>query len=554
MHAPYNEPDGPKMKYTKTLIVTASLALALVLSACTDHFSSLNEPPTEVTSVDPSFTFTEVLKDDNVNYNWEYADARLFGGWAQHYADNDIGDGLPNYYMQHRRNDNTFWEVKYIDVLKNMDRTKALLREEAEGNASDPSIRTRLAMVKIYEAMTYETLTAGLGDIPFSEAIQGLQGNTTPVYDQQSSIYPALLDSLDTYVAQLNEGDRTFEEADIIYQGDVDKWRRFGNSIKLRTAMRMRYADESTAQAAVEEAMSSPLISNHAQSAMIETGAGGGADANAHPILTELREPGDKSRLGQNLVEMLKANDDPRLELIVEPTPESKEAFAQSGDPDDLEYRGIPPNMTDEQYNALDITNGTSYAAFDIWANEDLAVPAHVLTYPEVLFLQAEAALLGWGGTMSDAQTYYEQGIRAAMTMRPYNNTGFNGAEITQSDIDDYVDSQTPLSSDFETALEQISEERYIALFSRGDEPYFEWRRTGYPQLDPGTRTDNYTNGDIPRKAFYHETEQSLNPENWQEAVDRQGDPGYNADIWIDANPNNGQGQPDWVNNDGQPD
>jgi len=529
------------MRYLKTpALVALVAAITIGLSACTDDFSALNEPPTSVTDIEPDFLFTEVLKDDNVNYNWEWVDARLFGGWPQHWADNDIGDGLPNYYQPHRRNDNTFWEIKYTDVLKNLDRAKALLLERAGGNASDSSVRTKLAMIKIYEAMTYETLTAGLGDIPFSEAIQGLGGNTTPVYDQQSNIYPSLLDTLDTYTEQLTNGDATFGTADVIYQGNVDQWRRFANSLKLKTAMRMRYADPGAAQTAVTDAMGSSLISSHEEAAMIDTEAGGGPDANAHPILAELREPGDKSRLGQHLVDMLKAEDDPRLELIAEPTAASKESFANTGNPDDLEYGGIPPNMTPEQYNALDLSEA-SFAALDIWANEDLAVPAHVMTYPEVLFLQAEAALLGWGGSMSDAQMYYEQGIRAAMTMPPYDNTGFDGYEITQSAIDDYVASQTPLSNDFETALRQISEQRYIALFSRGDEPFFEWRRTSYPRLDPGTRTNNYTNGDIPRKAFYHETEASLNPENWQGAVDRMGDPGYNGEMWIDQNPNNGQ-------------
>jgi len=529
------------MRFLRSTILIFFIAVLFsgVLSSCTDHFSSLNEPPTSVTDINPDFLFTEALKDNNVNYNWEWTQARLFGGWAQHYAAPNRNDGLPNYYEQHRRNDDAFWELKYTTVLKNLDRTKAELNRLAESESE--SVQTRLATVKIYEAMVFETLTAGLGDIPFSEAVQGLEGNTTPIYDPQSEVYPDLLDTLDTYVSELQDGGTTFGEADILYEGDVENWRRFGNSLKLRTAMRMRYAAPEAAQAAVEDAMSSPLISSHAQSAMIPTQADAGPDANAHPILREYRSGrGDKSRLGKHLVDMLKANDDPRLELIAEPTASSKDVFQQTGNPDDLEYAGIPPNMTTEGYDNLDVSD-ISYIAFDVWANEGLAVPVHVLTYPEVLFLQAEAALLGWGGTMNDAQDYYERGIRAALTMAPYENTGFNGYEITQSEIDDYVASQTPLSGDVEAALEQISEERYVALFSRGAQAYFEWRRTGYPRLDTGTRTDNFTNGDIPRKAFYHQSEESLNAENWQEAVDRQDGGGYNAEIWIDQNPNNGQ-------------
>ncbi|MEX0660607.1 MAG: SusD/RagB family nutrient-binding outer membrane lipoprotein [Balneolaceae bacterium] len=536
--------DGLTMKTFKIKAVLLSLVLAVMISACTDHFSSLNTPPTSVTSVDPGFVFAEVIRDDNVDYNWEYIDARIFGGWAQHFADNDASDGLPNYYEPHRRNDNAFWELKYVTVLKNLDRAKALVLEAADGDETSPEARTKLAIIKLYETKTFENLTAALGDIPFSESISGLEGNTNPVYDLQSDIYPSLIDTIDTYMAQLTNGDATFGDGDIIYQGDVEMWSRFANSLKLRTAMRMRYADPAVAEAAVTEAMSDPLISSHGESAMVGTEAGGGSHENAHPMLgtaqAGLRNPGDNSRIGKHLMDMLKLNNDPRLEFIAEPTEASKDIFEVSGDPDDLEYFGIPPNLTDDQYNAMDLSE-ISFTSFEIWGNEDIAVPVHVLTYPEVLFLQAEAALLGWGGSLADAQLYYEQGIRAAMTMEPYTNATFNGETITQGDIDNYVASQLPLSADFETALEQISEERYIALFSRGDEPYFEWRRTGYPLLDPGTRTNNYTNGNIPRKAFYHESEQSLNESNWQEAVDRQGDDGYNADIWLDQNSNNGQ-------------
>lgn len=527
------------MKNFNFKVILTSLILVVTVTACTDHFSSLNTPPTSVTSIDPGFVFTEVIRDDNLNYNYEWIEARVFGGWAQQWGANDPNNGIPQYFQPHRRNDNEFWELKYTTVLKNLDRTKSLIIEDTE--ESDPEARSKLAMVRLYEVMTYETLTAVLGDIPFTEAVRGLEDITNPVYDHQSEIYSELLNRINSNVSQLTEGDATFGEADIIYQGDIENWRRFGNSLKLRTAMRMRYADPVAAEAAVTEAMSAPLISSHNESAMVATMAGGGSDENAHPILEELREPGDKSRIGHHLIEMLKENNDPRLEFIAEPTEASKSTFEETGNPDDLDYQGIAANLTNADYNDMNLSE-LSFPALDIWGNEDLAVPVHVLTYPEVLFLQAEAALLGWGGNQADAQIYFEQGIRAAMTMPPYTNAGFNGATISQEDIDNYVDSRTPLPADFETALEQISEERYVALFSRGSQAYLEWRRTGYPLLNPGTRTDNLTNGNIPRKAFYHESEQSLNRTNLQEAVDRQGgEDGYNAEIWIDQNTNNGQ-------------
>ncbi|MEX2593332.1 MAG: SusD/RagB family nutrient-binding outer membrane lipoprotein [Anditalea sp.] len=514
------------MKNIKNILFTAFMPLFMILYACTDHFEELNTPPTSVTVIDPAFTFSEAIRDDNISYNYEWINSRLFGGWAQHWADNDEGDGIPNYYDPHRRNDDEFWVWTYQTVLKNLERTQALLLDQTEGGETAPEIRNKLAITRIYEVIPFERLTAGVGDIPFSEGAKGMEGFVTPIYDLQSEIYPALLTQLNVNIERLDPSDISFGNADLIYQGNVDSWIRFGNSIKLRTAMRMRSADPVAAQEAVTQAMQSPLISSHGQSAMLATVANMGPGENAHPITREMRQPADKSRPGKQLVDMLKEKNDPRLTLIVEPTEASKKIFDQTGDLSDLEYIGIQPNMTSEQYDNMDLEK-RSFVALDVWANEDRSVPVHILTYAEVLFLQAEAALMGWGGTEADAQTFYEDGIRAALIMEPYNIT-----DITV--IENYVASQTPLTGTFEDMLAQIMEQKYITLFSRGMEAYYEWRRTGYPILDPGTRTNNSTNGQIPRRAYYHQQEQSLNRENFQTAVSRQGEDHPLTSMWID--------------------
>ena len=514
------------MRHIKNTAIKGLLAALVILFACTDHFEELNNPPTSVTSIEPAFVFSEVIRDDNISYNYEWLNNRLFGGWAQHWADNDEGDGLPNYYMPHRRNDDAFWVWTYQTVLKNLERTQELLMEQADGDEMAPEVRTKLAIVRIYEVFPFERLTAGVGDIPFFEGARGIEGFTSPVYDPQSEIYPALIDQLDENIARLNESDFSIGDADYLYQGDVEMWRRFGNSLKLRTAMRMRNADPAAAEASVTEAMNAPLISSHEQSAMLATIAGNGPNENAHPITREMRQPADKSRIGKQLVDMLKEKNDPRLALIAEPTQASKNVFEQSGDPADLEYMGIPPNMTSEQYDAMNLDE-ISFVALDVWANEDRAVPVHILTYAEVLFLQAEAALLGWGGSEADAQAYFQEGIRAALTMEPYN---ISDAAV----IDAYVEAQTPLAGSQDDMLEQIIEQKYITLFSRGFEAFYEWRRTGFPVLDPGTRTNNTTNGQIPRRAYYHQQEQALNRDNFQQAISRQGEDHPLTRMWID--------------------
>jgi hypothetical protein len=88
-----------------------------------------------------------------------------------------------------------------------------------------------------------------------------------------------------------------------------------------------------------------------------------------------------------------------------------------------------------------------------------------------------------------------------------------------------------------EEQLEKIAVQRWIALFDRSYEAFFEWRRTGYPQLDPGENPGE-TNGQIPRRGKYSTTEAALNKSNYDAAVSRQGPDTFLNRIWIDANPN----------------
>ena len=508
-------------QYINIKVCLIGLAVWLVVPSCTDHFEELNTPPTAVTVINPAFTFSESIRMDQINYNYEWINSRIFGAWVQHWANVTQDNGMPNYYMPDRRIDDLMWQHIYQNVLKNLERTQALLLDISDGDENDPEVRTRLAITRIYEQLPFEKLTAGYGYVPYFQGGRGMECHSFHEYDTQSSIYPAIIQQLDASMAMLNQGDLSFGDADFFYGGNVEGWRRLANSIKLRVGMRMRNADPSAAQAAVTQAMQGPLISNNAQAAMLATSANNGPNETAHPITREMRFPDNKSRPGKQLVDMLKDKNDPRLTLIAEPTLESK----QSGDPADHQFEGIRPNMTPAQYEELNLSR-VSEVALDIWANEDRNVPVHVFTYAEAAFLKAEAALYGWGATEADAEGFYRDGIRAAMQMEPYN--------LPDATVDAYLAEHGTLSGSVEEKLEMIIEQKYIAFFSQGLEAYFDWRRTGFPVLDPGDRTANVTNGQIPRRAYYSQVEQSLNRTNFQAAVARQGEDHPLTRMWID--------------------
>jgi hypothetical protein len=514
----------------KYISLSLLIFLLVVGNSCTDALEELNEPPNSVTSINPNFVFSAVQKDDAF-YPSSWVMYLQYGSWVQHFGDADRGF-TTSHYQSITSYDNGFFEGNY-GLLGELTQIKTDL---LAGLEDDPEGRTKLAIAEILAVKIWERTTALVGDIPFSEAVQGVQNpNTLPAYDPQSEIYPQLITMLDNAISRITNGDASYGSADFYYEGDLEQWRKFGNSLKLKIGMRMKHANPSLAQQVVTEAMNSQLLSSNADNAEVPTFSNNGQGANANPMLSLYRprtggESG-KPFIGEALVETLKAKNDPRLPVLAEPTQNSKNAFAESGDPADLVYRGLMPALSFEQYDNVNLSE-YSYPSFDVLLSESVARPAVTMSYAEVSFLKAEAALEGWGATEAQADEFYRDGVRAALTMNIY------GDFITPAQVEAYLNSEEgSLTGTKEEKLEQIAVQRWISLFDRSFEAFFEWRRTGYPVLDPGDNPGE-TGGRIPRRGKYSTTEAALNNTNYEAAVSRQGPDTFLNRIWIDANPN----------------
>src|SRR5690606_24891392 len=136
--------------------------------------------------------------------------------------------------------------------------------------------------------------------------------NRTPKFDKQEAIYPALIQRVDAALAKLNDGDQTYGSSDFFYKGNIAKWTKFGNSLKLRLGMRMRYANSSLAQKTVTEAMTSPmgLLSSNSDNAAVATFNDAQAE-NQNPILRQMTTgSADLRYLANTLVDKLKEYND----------------------------------------------------------------------------------------------------------------------------------------------------------------------------------------------------------------------------------------------------
>jgi hypothetical protein len=492
----------------KTALLTACIC---GMQACTGDFEKINTPPTSVTTIDAGLILSKVQKDAAFAEGYEYPNNQ-YGSWIQQWA----GGVLISSSRYVEQSDNSTWDAHYT-LLRNISQIR---NQILKGLESDPAGRSKLAIAKIVEISVWQRLTDLFGDVPYSETALGQDAvNTKPVFDTQESVYKSLISGLDAAVTQLNAADAGYGNADFYYKGDITKWKKYANSLKLRLGMRIRYADPALAQKTITEAMGQPLLESNADNATIPT-YNNATNANVHPVLNHfLAGSPDLKYLGEAFVAQLVTTNDPRLPRIAQPRVNSVKA----GTPG---YKGLGVALTDAILKTV-IKDDYSTASTATFFNRDFspAIPCLAMSFSDVAFYKAEAALEGWGATADQAEGFYQAGVKAALSQSPYNVTTVPGNFEAQLSF-------TGLTK--EQKLEKIGTQKWIQLFGRSLEAFIEWRRMGYPALKAGPFAGS-TNGTIPRRTIYSSREALLNEANYKAASARlsKGDT-YVSKVWWD--------------------
>ncbi|WP_313183955.1 SusD/RagB family nutrient-binding outer membrane lipoprotein [Sphingobacterium siyangense] len=496
-----------KKKLFKNTFIVGLISVA-GLGSCTKDFERINTPPTSVTTVDPSLLIARILRDGTFQESGELPNNK-FGSWIQHWAGGPVVP-VSRYF---EGPENLIWSQHYT-LLRNI----VQIKQELSGKEDNAEGRSKLAIAELYEAYLYQRLTDLFGDIPYSEITKSNKEiNRTPKFDKQEEIYPALVQKVDAAIARLTSGDLSYGSSDFFYKGSIDKWKKFGNSLKLKLGIRMRYANPSLAQKTVTEAMTSAigLFSSNSDNAAVPTYNDAQAE-NQNPILRQMTTgSADLRYLANTLVDKLKEYNDPRLPLLAEPVISNGVST----------YQGIGVSLTDNQLSQL-IRANYSTANKSTWFNLSFTpIPSYAFTYSDICFYKAEAALLGWGATTANAQTFFTEGVKAALALPPYNMTAIPSAYEPVLNLSGLTDEQK---------MEKIATQKWIHLFGRDMEAFAEWRRTGYPRLTPGPNPGS-TNGQIPRRAIYSSEEAELNAANLKEAASRMtnGD-SFLSKVWWD--------------------
>lgn len=485
------------MKFFKNKILLVVIAMLAMHASCDDGFAEINTNPQTAISIDPTFQMTWVqLRTSGGRYeNWR-ASLIYSSMMVQHLA-TTCGYWAGDKYTFNGGYSSSLIDNAYREQVKDM---QDLINTLESGSAGD---QTMLGMARIWRVVIFHRLTDMYGDVPYFEAGKGvLEGIDFPKYDAQEVIYMDMLKELEEGIAQIGSGG--FGSADLIYNGDATQWKRFGNSLMLRLAMRLSEVDPAAAQAWVAKAIAGGVMQSNSDDAFIQhTNGPEGINKNGIGEVLDLSNGSgndDCPRLSVTMVNLLAG--DPRLDIIgVKPV----NGGDHNGLPNGLDATTLPNNPT-----------GTSSDDFSTINQIIVRVssPMMFMTYGETELLLAEAAIRGWGA--SDAAAHYAAGVTAAMNMWAH----YDGSlALDAAAVADYV-AANPL--DESRAMEQIGEQYWLATFLNEYEAFSNYRRTGFPTLTPVNYTNNVTNGQIPLRLATNPSEGSLNP-NWPEAASRQG-------------------------------
>lgn len=458
------------------------LGTALLTSTgCFKHlgdYGTINNNPNATTSPIPSALLTNALNGLNTGV-WDQGGFRTIDGlYAQYFAETQYTDVSRN-----ARTTNNF-DFLYSGVLFDLQNIINYNSDPATAAtaAAFGSNKNQIAIARIVKAFYFWQITDTWGDIPYTLALKG-KGDIA--YDTQDVIYKSLLKELKEAVAQFDAGNAV--QGDIMFGGDVSKWKKFANSIRLLIALRMSKADAATGKAEFAAALADAggIINSAADNAGLA--APGGTYQNPFYNYYVVIQRKDYA-VAQTVTDMLTSMNDERIA-----------AFGSSN-------VGFPYGLT--RTDAVNFANANvNYARVLEPTRRKETSPTYLITSEEVKLARAEAAALGW--TTEVAATLYASAIQDSWTRWGVYDAGKYAAYMLQPSV-----ALTGVGD-----LSKIALQEWLAFYPDGTQGFAIWRKTGVPALNPPPGLTS-----IPRRLSYGSNEPQLNPANYTTAAARYTD------------------------------
>lgn len=476
------------MKKFKYILLWLVIPGAALLTGCQKELERINSNPNEPVNVQPDYLLSNGIKGNVDTYWGNEATMESTLLYVQYWAKIQYTD--PDKYIPATTTMQTVWSNFYAQGIQ--DFTTLIQLADSLHN---PNYK---AAGLIMRSWLFQVVTDLFGDVPYSQAAS-IQQYLTPKYDAQKDIYTGILGELKTAVQLINESGDPIQ-GDILFNGDMKRWKKFANALRLRTAIRISDRLPEAARAVFTETAGALQIADNVENVQLIYQA----SPNQNPVARN-RETRNDYRISKSIVDKLKALHDPRLTT----------------------YAAFPKDTS--VHDIIGVTNGlpvdsAARLGFDRTSDAGAvftatAAPAVLFSYAELLFIKAEAAQRGW--ISGNATEYYTQAVTASL--KQYN--------VADTAVASYL-KQPAVAYNAADYKKSIGEQKWLALFGNGLEAFAEWRRLDYPRLQPAY--SGALNGKLPLRLTYPTTEQAVNRENYKAAVASQGADVLTTRVWFD--------------------
>ncbi len=502
----------------KNILFTGCFAgLLLFATACTEDFDELNSNPNQPENVTSDLLLTNII----------YESVREMDGmaWGE-------GNVIAQYVakIQFTGRDRYDWGPEGDPWFEFYD----LLRDVKNIQDIEETDNSYVAVSLIMKSWMYQILTDLYGDIPYSEATQGKsEGNFTPAFDRQETVYAGILADLERANTLLNTNPTPIA-GDVLFDGDLERWQKLANSLRLRVLLRQsNQVDPSAAMSAILNNANAPIFTGNDDQAAFNYLE---SAPNQQPLYTTRSGSFDEYRLSKLAENTLKGLDDNRLYVFAQPTTNSEAGLVGK----ESDYQGVPNGLADE--SALVFNGGSNFVSrvgllyACLVCNDDASPTARqgmVMTYAELQFILAEAAERGF--IDGSAEEYYLSGIQASYDYFQ-ERSALISPEISESAAPAegyFTQDAVAYTGSAEERLSKIGTQKWLALFFNGTEAWADWRRTGYPAgIQPGT---DALIDQVPVRFMYPGEAQALNGDNYRSALSAQGPDDITTPVWWDA-------------------
>ncbi len=475
------------------------MLMVFLLSACTKDFEEINTNTNAPTENNPATLLPSVIFEPIgplLSYETWFPDQIMH--YYMHRNDNQV-DVYQFQAFQWAYDD--VWRVSYSSIWNANDMMAA---------AQEQGLDAYVGAGKVMKAYLLATNSEMWIDAPASQAGLNLE-NTTPAYDAQQSIYTNVLQELEEANTILANSSGFVVGGDVLFGGDVSRWQKLANSLRLRYLLRLSNRSEIDAAGQIAKIISDPgtypIITGNGDAGVYDLT---GVNPSRSSFLDVGRTGFSGLSMSKRMEEVYASYGDPRVDFFFR---------KPANDVDFPNHEGVPHGITREAAQSWN-GNGdahTSLISF-VFIDEPGTLDYVYISHAEVQFILAEATMKGWINTGTSVKEYYEAGITANFEQWGLTvPAGF--FDLPEVQWDD--------------TMERLIDQKWMAfLFNNTNESWAEHKRTGLPVLELGALASSVTNGVVPTRVFYPTLEQSINKSNHDAAANNIGGNTITAKHW----------------------